>query len=201
MAPKFGDFANPFNLGDPLGKNPFGQSVLTSLSPNPFDVGSLPAPTLASLGSPPTIIEENTRAFLNRRERELSNRIESARAVVASLERELDEVRTAKKAIDTAGDSRPHGEIQPRPAMAPSLGPDGKPSIRSLIIQAMLAKPQFLTHGATAPELREFIRDAYGREIERTSLSPQLSRLKDDGLLALTTEGVWRLTNGAADNE
>ncbi len=85
--------------------------------------------------------------------------------------------------------------------MPPSLGMDGKPSIRSLIIQAMLAKPQFLANGATAPELREFIRDAYGREIERTSLSPQLSRLKDDGLLALTTDGVWRLTNGTADNE
>jgi hypothetical protein len=48
--------------------------------------------------------------------------------------------------------------------------------------------------GATAKQLREFFRDAWGRNIERANLSPQLSRLKGDGTIQLDDEtGIWSL--------
>ncbi|MEA2974769.1 MAG: hypothetical protein QOF19_289 [Alphaproteobacteria bacterium] len=50
-------------------------------------------------------------------------------------------------------------------------------TIKQLIIKAFTDR---FTDGATASELRDFIRDAYGRDIERASLTPQLSRLKEE---------------------
>jgi hypothetical protein len=51
-------------------------------------------------------------------------------------------------------------------------------TIKELIIKAL---NDHFANGATAGELREFIRNAYGRDIDRSSLTPQLSRLKDEG--------------------
>jgi len=47
--------------------------------------------------------------------------------------------------------------------------------------------------GATPAELRTFIKDVFGREIDRTSMSPQLTRLREDGVVE-QKDMKWRLS-------
>ena len=54
-----------------------------------------------------------------------------------------------------------------------------KMTIKELVAQALL---DHFPSGGTATQIRDFIRDAYGRTIEASSLRPQLSRLKADGV-------------------
>jgi hypothetical protein len=51
-----------------------------------------------------------------------------------------------------------------------------------------------IAEGAEALTILQFIKDRFGKEIERTSLSPQLSRLKRDGLLDLDGK-LWRIAD------
>lgn len=53
-------------------------------------------------------------------------------------------------------------------------------TIKQLIVKAL--GDHFL-NGASASELRDFIENAYDRNIERSSLTPQLSRLRDEGVV------------------
>src|SRR5262249_46839179 len=48
-------------------------------------------------------------------------------------------------------------------------------TIKSIVLRALW--DGFRETGATQAQLRQFIHDAYGRELDRTSLSPQISRL------------------------
>jgi hypothetical protein len=73
------------------------------------------------------------------------------------------------------------------------IGGTSTETIKELILKAMGAS--FRKDGATPAQLREFIRDAYGRDIDRNSLSPQISRLKEEHLIKQKPgEEVWRLT-------
>ena len=56
----------------------------------------------------------------------------------------------------------------------------GKMTIKQLIVQALL---DAFPNGATANDIRNFIRSGYGRDIESNSFRPQLHRLKLDGIL------------------
>lgn len=67
-------------------------------------------------------------------------------------------------------------------------------SIRDLIMAALNTE-KFLSDGAEAGELRDFIRETYGRDIIRTSFSPQLSRLKQDGAIK-SNNGRWTIIAG-----
>lgn len=55
-----------------------------------------------------------------------------------------------------------------------------KMTIKELAIQALL--DQF-PNGGTLADIRDFIRDGYGRTIEPSSFRPQMHRLKQDGIL------------------
>jgi hypothetical protein len=49
-------------------------------------------------------------------------------------------------------------------------------------------------YGATTMEIRDFIKDNFGRDIDRASLSPTLSRMRDEGHLKGPDSGnKWRL--------
>ena len=192
--------------------------------------------------------ETTTEAFLDRRERELENRLEAGRAAMASLEAELSGVRRAKAAYLKASADITHRNALANALAGPgtgSLGDDptfnalssrdkyvvskwgtlggnnsglfGAPfgsgsfaksgnalstetlSIKELIRLAFCSNRQFMSEGATSNELRDFIKDAFARDIDRTSLSPQLSRLKEDGIITLAGApgslyaGKWRL--------
>ncbi|WEK45613.1 MAG: hypothetical protein P0Y56_11290 [Candidatus Andeanibacterium colombiense] len=68
------------------------------------------------------------------------------------------------------------------------------PDIQNLTFQQLVVKAlsEHLTNGATANELLDFFRREWGKEIMRTSLSPQLSRLKADDVIELRGK-VWHL--------
>jgi hypothetical protein len=172
--------------------------------------------------------DESLRAFLDRRERELTAQIAALRGQIAPKEAELFEVQRAKHALGppppTAGlgDAlraiAAHAELHaglgisataevttatPSPqssgpnASKPSAKPVGRMkvtgemspafralfermTIKQLVVQALT---DHFTSGTTQARLREFIRDAYGRDIASGSLSPQLARLIDEGVL------------------
>jgi hypothetical protein len=206
--------------------------------------------------------EESLRFFVERRERELVNRLDFARAQVNQLMTELAEVRRAKEALEpietvsgVTGVLAAHEErdtplvlatvsdetmantmadsvfcnncgepikgeppitddLAQRPpchrcgstartlrlqagrfgfAGSASTNPYPGVSIKRLILLAFSDKREFRYYGAKASQIREFIRDAYGRDIDRATLSPQITRLQRDGLIKADGGGVWRL--------
>jgi hypothetical protein len=65
-------------------------------------------------------------------------------------------------------------------------------TIKELVVQALL---DHFTNGASAADIRDFIRSAYGKTIEPSSLRPQLHRLKADNVLTHDTSwDGWNLT-------
>jgi len=70
-----------------------------------------------------------------------------------------------------------------------SLSPYDHLTMKQLIMKALT---EHFQSGATAKQFREFFRDAWSRNIDRASLSPQLSRLRSDKIIG--REGnVWFL--------
>jgi hypothetical protein len=63
-------------------------------------------------------------------------------------------------------------------------------TMKQLIVKVLA---EHFTQGATAREMLDFFRDAWGRDIERQNLSPQLSRLYRDGIVGRGSDGIWFL--------
>lgn len=131
------------------------------------------------------------RETLDRLEQELSAEIAEIRHRLAPLEQELAEVRHAKASLGTAGsppDSRyrfiggkSFGIWSTTPVGAPS--PYAKLTMKELTRKAL---EENFPNGATAQELLELYHKSWGRtDISRSSLSPQLSRLKAEGVVDL----------------
>lgn len=135
------------------------------------------------------------RSYLDDREKALQSEIAKLREQIAPLERELFEVRIAKRAV-----GRHSREPLQQPLFSASeevavdaeaqelwkqyraiqaervLSPYARLTIKELVLKAL--NEQFPS-GATAHQLLELFANAWGRdEIVRTSLSPQLSRLR-----------------------
>jgi hypothetical protein len=131
--------------------------------------------------------EESLPAFLARRERELTHQLAALRFQIESKEFELGHVREASKRL-------PKPTTRLSKVTAESDGSDL--SIKELVVRALFER--FLVGGATPAQLREYFRDAYGRTIERSSLSPQLSRLKAEGRVMQDDGDIWRVTAAGA---
>jgi len=148
----------------------------------------------------------DVRETLDRLERELAARIGELRNELAPLERELADVRKAKAAIQ--GDKRQAsiGEVQIVP-MARQMfmqvhhahvtaheldgaSPYAKLTMKELILRALTEQ---FPNGATAAQMLDFFTHGWGRhDVVRTSLSPQLSRLRQEGKIELNGL-VWKL--------
>ena len=63
-------------------------------------------------------------------------------------------------------------------------------TIKELVVKALM---EHFPRGATAAELGEFFRNAYGRVVDRTSLSPKLSSLRREGWVDQLPNSVWNL--------
>jgi hypothetical protein len=98
-------------------------------------------------------------------------------------ENELAHVRSAKRQIGDLGQNEKVrlGGLTPPTTVRKSsdAAPPSEQTIKDLILKALWFG--FREQGATSLQLREFISDVYRRGVDRTSLSPQLSRLKSDG--------------------
>lgn len=135
------------------------------------------------------------RSYLDEREKALEAEIAKLRGQVVPLERELFEVRIAKRAV-----GRHSSEPLQQPLFSPSekisvdqeaekvwkqyraiqaeraLSPYARMTIKDLVLKAL--EEQFPS-GATARQMLDLFANAWGRgEVVRTSLSPQLSRLR-----------------------
>jgi hypothetical protein len=154
--------------------------------------------------------DETLYAFLARRDRELTHQIAALKGQIAQLtgqlaqrERELDKVRKTSSdfvEIESADPVERHrgyvrlGELGGS-AGTPALSERyAEMTIKELVIQALL---DHYTNGATTIEIRDFIQDAYGRDIMPSSLRPQMHRLKADGILSQDpTADKWNFTKG-----
>jgi hypothetical protein len=170
---------------------------------------------------------ETLRDFLDRRERELMHQVAAIEGELRPRKKELDEVRRAKAMLGMqygnplsdlaavpltlrSGDSVNAlaqssgnatllwGSLAQLGTSSNALASYAGMTIKQLVLRALF---DHFHEGATAPQLREFIRDAYGREIEPSSLSPQLTRLREEGLIERPGPGMlfanmWKLVPG-----
>lgn len=153
--------------------------------------------------------EETLADYLKRRERELIQQTAAIRGMLIPKEKQLEEVRQAMKAIglersyaeelksfvDQGQDTPPPNclsntleaaAFQTMQAIAEGL------TIKDLILRAL---NDHFHLGATPSELSDYMKAAYGREIDRNSISPQLARLRDEGLVQNTNalSGKWEI--------
>ena len=155
--------------------------------------------------------DETLHSFLERRERELTHQLAALRSQIESKQRELAEIQrvrgtrapsppspseisTWQAAADVAKEAVKQliqqTDVPPVGGVPPS---NEKPTIKSMIVTALTSH---FHDGATPAELRTFIKDVFGREIDRTSMSPQLARLREGG--AVEQSGMkWRLSERA----
>ena len=107
----------------------------------------------------------------------IASRETDIKAQMKALRKELGELKAAKSALE---------------ARTTPFGPDGQVqgtmTIKDMIRDVLKSAPQ----GQTSTEIQTKIAEHFNRQIERTSLSPQLSRMKDDGEVTLI-DNMWFL--------
>jgi hypothetical protein len=169
---------------------------------------------------------ETLHAYLQRRERELIHQIAAFRGELAPRERELTEVRQAMSAVGLkTGNALTDMLVLSEDGLAKevtnfveckrvsntliensvpraftfneAMAAQSETSVETIKQLVLRAFTDHFHDGATPLELRTYINDAYGREIDRTSMGPQLSRMRDEGVLiqplGTLDEGKWRL--------
>ncbi len=123
------------------------------------------------------------RELLDSLERELLKKLDALRAQTQPLEAELGDVKRARLAVGGTA----------LPSIAEMIGGDvmryARMTNKELALQALT---EHFPQGATAAELLRFFKADWGREIDLSSFSPQLSRLVQAGVLE--KEGrVWKI--------
>ncbi len=111
------------------------------------------------------------REFISRREAEI-------RELRSQLLAELRELKAAKTAIESGDETAPFKSDARR-----------EPTIKEMIISVLTER----RGQGTAEQMISWILEDFGRSVLRSSLSPQMSRLKQDGKLR-DVGGVWMLT-------
>jgi hypothetical protein len=158
---------------------------------------------------------------MERRERELTHQLAALRSEIESKEAELAEVVKARSAIGShQASEKPLGYVAgdhfqlPGDEGADLVATDAQGkrvaivqfksspgavelSIKQLAVKALWEG--FRNAHATQSELREFIKNAYGRQVDRASLSPQLSRLKAEGIVRQSNNDRWQLVPDGGD--
>lgn len=112
------------------------------------------------------------RKLLAKRKSEILNNIKL-------LRRELSEIRAMEQALTIQSDD-------PKNSRNPELRSNQSLTFQDMIMLILKSTPE----GATANELLEMIDGRFNKKIMRSSISPQLSRLKQKGKITLK-DGVW----------
>lgn len=137
--------------------------------------------------------------LLRQRRAELWHILEQTRARVKAWEHEIHQIDAGIAAMET--------DIYPTIGNDASLravahhARKANPDIQGLTMKQLVVKAlkEHLLDGATANGLLDFFAREWGRdEIMRTSLSPQLSRLKDEGTIRLNGK-VWHYNHDEFD--
>ena len=154
--------------------------------------------------------EETTRSILENRIKQLTARFYSFKLATENACRELHDTHRALAAIGGSPlklDEIPlidWGHLEPANSLNSLLSGDdhsfhpksGAMSIKRMTIDTISTLGRLgAVEGVTSKEIRQFMKDAFDRTVERTSLSPQLTRLRDEGLIVSDDVGRWRLAN------
>jgi hypothetical protein len=139
----------------------------------------------------PTTLHE----YLYRRHHDLTREMEAIKNALAPKDRELAEIRKATAKLEelAALPSPLFSAAAPALQTTPEGGAGTGRTIKQLIIEALFAH---FNDGATGVELRDYFLTVHGRDIDRTSISPQLTRLREEGIVEQMTgpdEGKWKL--------
>ena len=131
-------------------------------------------------------MEDSVRVTLERLERQLLERVTKLQGELLPLEKELDDVRRARAALQPIAHER-----KPIPNQLTKISGDPKKlTMKELALKAL---SEHFHGGATAVEMLDFFKAAWGRnDIVRESLSPQLSRLKSENKIYLSGK-TWRI--------
>ncbi|MBN9346283.1 MAG: hypothetical protein J0I48_08785 [Devosia sp.] len=130
----------------------------------------------------------SVRDFLKARRQELQAELGPLEAKLSGLRRELDEIERAEKALGPVGVDEAFEMIFQRPMHTPAKGVLKEGTIKDFVVRVLSEKPD----GLVAVDILARINKRFGTKYPRTSLSPQLSRLKNEGVLE--RHGVvWRL--------
>jgi hypothetical protein len=90
-----------------------------------------------------------------------------------------------------------NGTFAPPPSLLSAAVSFSSMSLKELILRALVDN---FPEGATTQELREFLANAYRRIVDRTSLSPQISRLYADNIVQRGQEPhSWKLNPGVTE--
>lgn len=135
--------------------------------------------------------------LLSERRAALWAKLEQLRADSRPVEEELAQVDRGLAAMRGQSALSPNGAGASRDAVA-YYARDAHPEAQHLTIKQLVIKAlrDHLTNGATSNELLDFFAREWGRnDIMRTSLSPQLTRLKEAGEIELRGK-VWHFREG-----
>jgi DNA-binding transcriptional ArsR family regulator len=144
--------------------------------------------------------------YLAKRERELIQQAAALRGALLPKEQELESVRVAMKALGLTPNymeqlkpflSQEQGALKVHPGTVTTDAPNLNLLSENLTIKEMIqrALAEHFKQGATPSELSEYMRVAYQRDVDRNSISPQLARLRDEGLVETSVyTGKWELT-------
>jgi len=58
----------------------------------------------------------------------------------------------------------------------------------------MAALRDHFHNGASPTELRDYMRAVYAKDVDRNSISPQLTRLREQGAVDMLTDGKWKIS-------
>jgi hypothetical protein len=146
--------------------------------------------------------DETTRDLITRREQELMLRALKLRDQLAPIERELADIWRAKAALGMEVHPKPRTRLATLDARSTIAGGAAFPSrltIKGMVVKAL--DEHFRGVGATTQMLLDFFHDAWGHDIDKASLSAQLSRLNlDDGAIVRTGDR-WILVPEAVGEE
>jgi hypothetical protein len=146
--------------------------------------------------------DETTRDLINRREHELMLQALKLRDQLAPIERELADIWRAKAALGMEIHPKPRTRLATLDARTTIAGEAAFPSrltIKGMVIKAL--DDHFRGIGATTQTLLDFFRDAWGHNIDRASLSAQLSRLNLDDGAVVRSGDKWILVPEAISEE
>jgi hypothetical protein len=156
-------------------------------------------------------VTETLRDFVGRRKRELLAELEPLERMVAAIRDELSDlertetsilVRDYQAWVDSGAPTQlPAGVLIPNPDGPLNFCPNGfltsaapaptEPTIKEMVLGVLTEVKDLQRFGATLSEIREHIFVRFDRKIELTSLSPQLSRLREDDKVELK-DGRWK---------
>lgn len=138
-------------------------------------------------------MESDSLRYLRERKGKLQADLAALRQQIIPIERELTQVEIGIRAM-TNDLIRPTG-LQATRAAVIHFARKSNPEAAHLTIKELVKKAlaEHLKDGATAAQLLDFFSRQWGRtDIARTSLSPQLSRLREDGQIWLDGK-TWHL--------